>query len=147
MEQKTDIFLIYKQSVLPTKKHESDTGFDVTVISRLHSNKDELFKVTMYETGICLRPPKGYYYELVPRSSLQKFGYMLANSVGIIDNEYRGEIMVPLIKFDKDAPDLELPMRVAQLIPRKIENINFNVVDSFDHESERGTNGFGSTGY
>lgn len=134
-------------AVLPDKKYPSDAGFDVTVISRKDVNTDIPFNVTMFRTGLQVCPPEGYYYELVPRSSLQKFGYILANCVGIIDNEYRGEILVPLFKFNKDAPDLELPMRVAQLIPRKMENVLFKQVERFETESDRGENGFGSTGH
>ena len=55
----------------------------------------------MFRTGVKLHPPKGFYYEVVARSSLQKYGYTMANNIGIIDNEYRGEIFVPLFKFDE----------------------------------------------
>ena len=52
---------------------------------------------------------------LVPRSSISKTGYMLANSVGVIDRTYTGNVLVPLIKVDKSMPDLILPARVVQL--------------------------------
>jgi dUTP pyrophosphatase len=69
----------------------------------------------------------------------------MANSFGVIDRAYRGEILVPLIKLDPQAPDLELPCRIAQLIPRPIVHVEWVLVDNLD-ETERGEGGFGSTG-
>lgn len=71
-------------------------------------------KIIMYDTGIAVCPPDGYYTEVVPRSSLSKTGYMLANSVGIID-AYQG-----CLKGD-DLDDLSLPFKGFQLILRKLE--------------------------
>lgn len=133
-------------SFLPNKAHSSDAGFDVTAIGRkTNLEKDELFKPILFRTGIYLQPPEGFYFELVARSSLQKYGYMLANSVGIIDNSYRGEIFVALIKFNPDLPDLELPMKIAQLIPKKVIEMNLFQTDDLT-KTERGSGGFGSTG-
>lgn len=143
---KTHIKRIRDDAVIPTKSHDTDSGFDLTVVDRKGDvDSDEPFKVVMFHTGLQIQPPAGYYYEIVPRSSLQKFGYTLANCVGIIDNQYRGELFVPLYKFDSRAPDLQLPMRVAQLIPRRIENLSFVEVDNLD-STVRGEGGFGSTG-
>lgn len=133
-------------AVFPSKAHETDAGFDVTVINRKSNLSSDLhFSPVLYGTGLHIQPPEGYYFELVPRSSLQKLGYIFANSVGIIDNSYRGEIMVALVKFDESKPDIELPARVAQLIPRKMVNMKIQSVESLN-ETVRGTGGFGSTG-
>lgn len=133
---------------IPTKVHDTDSGFDVTVYARKNgAEHDDIFQSTMFHTGLFIEPPEGYYFELVARSSLQKEGYMLANAVGIIDNSYRGEIFVPLVKFNNRLPDLKLPARVAQLIPRKIEPMRLQLVDSYTDLSRtvRGFGGFGST--
>lgn len=74
-----------------------------------------------------------------------KLGYMLANGIGIIDNHYRGPLLVGLLKFDPTAADLELPLRVAQLIPRQIISLDIQIVEDLD-ETQRGKGGFGSTG-
>jgi len=71
-------------------------------------------------------------------------GYIQANSVGIIDQSYTGEIMVPLIKIDPDAPDLELPAKIAQLVPRRWHGLT-PVDDETEMETMRGDGGFGST--
>lgn len=135
---------IYPEAVIPTKAHPSDSGFDLTITK---IEKVIGPNLTLYNTGIRLAPDSGYYVDLVARSSLMKSGYMLANNIGIIDNHYRGPIMVALLKFDLTKPDLELPMRVAQMIPRKIVECELIVVadDQLDATS-RGAGGFGSTG-
>jgi dUTP pyrophosphatase len=69
---------------------------------------------------------------------------MQANSVGIIDQSYTGEIMVPLIKIDPDAPDLQLPAKIAQLVPRRWHGLH-PVEDETELETMRGDGGFGST--
>lgn len=128
-------------AVLPNKSNVNDSGFDLTLLKKYK----DIGKVTLYHTGIKVRPPYGFYFDLVPRSSIIKSGYILANSVGIIDQEYRGEIFVPLIKIDPDAADLELPCRLVQLIPRKFYNMNVEEVSTLDI-TVRNEGGFGSTG-
>ena len=70
---------------------------------------------------------------------------MLANGVGVIDRGYTGEIFVPLIKVDDGAPDLQLPVRLVQVIPRPIIAAELVEVDDFE-ETSRGASGFGSSG-
>lgn len=133
--------LVDPLGIPPHKTRPSDSGFDLHLISI----KKTFGKVTLYGTGVSVEPPAGYYFDMVPRSSMIKTGYMLANSVGIIDQGYTGEIMVPLIKMDPDAPDLELPCKMVQLIPRKWHG--FSPVNNDDViQTERGSGGFGSTG-
>lgn len=129
------------RAVVPSKRI-TDVGFDLTVVSVF---KQVSALTTMYETHISLNIPLGYYVELVPRSSLSKTGYMLANSVGIIDPGFTGTVKVPLIKVDPTTPDLILPARVAQLILKQ-----YVISDSYTTneliETSRGNGGFGSTG-
>jgi deoxyuridine 5'-triphosphate nucleotidohydrolase len=123
----------------PHKARPSDSGFDLVLIGiRKH-----IGKVVMYGTGVSVQPPSGYYFDLVPRSSMIKTGYMLANNVGIIDQAYTGEIMVPLIKIDPDAPDIELPSKLVQLIPRRW--FGFRPVCAELEPTSRDRGGFGST--
>lgn len=127
-------------AVCPSKSRASDSGYDLTLISVIKQVGD----VTFYGTGITVKPPTGFYLDLVPRSSLSKQGYMLANNTGIIDNTYRGEIIVALRKFD-GFKDLELPAKVVQIIPRK--RYHFDVVEASNTEkTSRNDGGFGSTG-
>jgi len=131
----------HKDAVTPTKSNETDSGLDLTLIEEYKKYGD----VTLYDTGIKVQPPQGHYFDLVPRSSISKTGYMLANSVGIIDQTYQGNIYVALRKVDQTLPDLKLPCRFAQLILRKVIDVKGIEVDSFEKVSDRGSGGFGSS--
>ena len=128
-------------AVSPVKHHAGDSGYDLTIIDK----QKEYGKVTLYGTGIKVRPEHGWYIDIVPRSSIIKTGYILANSVGVIDRTYRGEIMIALMKIDDNMPDIELPCKLVQMIPRPIVNIKWEEVESFD-ETQRSEGGFGHTG-
>jgi len=128
-------------AVLPSKGRVSDSGYDLTILHVVRSHGN----IVLYGTGLSIEPPPGWYFDVIARSSLIKLGYMMANSVGVIDRAYRGEIMVPLLKVDPNATDIALPARVAQLIPRPI--VHFPVVESAELTvTHRGSGGFGSTG-
>lgn len=125
----------------PFKQRVTDSGYDLTLLYE----KKRHGRVVLYGTGLVVEPPFGWYLDVVPRSSMIKTGYLLANNVGVIDRGYRGEILVPLVKHDADAPDLELPARVVQMVPRPIVHLGVERVDQ-NTPSHRGSGGFGSTG-
>jgi dUTP pyrophosphatase len=131
----------HEDAVIPTKGDSLAVCYDLTVIG--------IWKVdgqtTFYETGIIVKPPNGYYTEVHPRSSISKTGYMLANSVGIIDPNYRGTLKVALRKVDQDKPDLELPCKIAQLKLEHCIYYDMEEVKELD-STERGDGAFGSTG-
>lgn len=127
-------------AVLPTKRI-IDVGFDLTIIS-VHKNISD--KITMFETGVALDIPIGFYVELVPRSSISKTGYMLVNSVGVIDPGYTGTLKVPLVKIDDSLPNIELPCKIAQLILKPYVIAYDNQVHAIA-ETTRSSGGFGST--
>lgn len=128
-------------AVPPFKERVSDSGYDLTLIDKVKQVGD----VTFFDTGIKIQPGYGWYFDLVPRSSISKTGYMLANNVGVIDRTYTGNVLVPLIKIDKNMPELNLPARVVQIIPRPIIHVQWQQVETFE-ETARGAGGFGSTG-
>ena len=128
-------------AIIPSKPHVTDIGFDLTVIKKLKTSGD----VTFYDSGIAITPSLGYFCMLAPRSSISKSGYMLANSVGIIDPSYTGNFIVALRKVDKDADDITLPCRIAQIIPQRAYYPEFVNVERLD-ETTRGSGGFGSSG-
>lgn len=131
-----------KDAISPSKERASDSGYDLVLLEKIKT----VGKVEFYDTGIKVKPNYGYYFQIVPRSSISKTGYMLANSIGIIDRTYLGNIIVALIKIDETAPDLVLPLRMVQMIPTPIVHFELEEVESFDvNETERGEGGFGST--
>lgn len=125
-------------AVPPTKNRFSDTGFDLTVITA-KKKVNEL--TTIYDTGVSVRPAEGFYYDVVPRSSISKMGYIQSNSVGIIDSGYRGNIMIALTKTDPNIPDLQLPIRIGQLIPRKLYLMKMEKVETLDASQREGDGG------
>jgi dUTPase len=127
----------------PQKQRASDSGYDLTLIKKIKTHGN----VEFYDTCIKLQPAFGYYFDLVGRSSISKSGYMLANNIGIIDRTYQGTVIVPLIKIDNNQPDLELPCRLVQIIPRLIQHLEpIEITEEELLSSERKSSGFGSTG-
>lgn len=166
---KTNIKLIDDRAEIPRRAHDSDTGYDLKMIDIHKITGDTIF----FKTGIAIQPPRGYYFEIVPRSSISKLPLMLSNSIGVIDEHYTGEVIVPIklmhsrlgenignqtfpagitTMFDKKVPSLydaaklilDKKPTLCQLILRKREDTLFNVVDFLD-ETVRGDGGFGST--
>lgn len=129
-------------AIIPSKTRMSDAGYDLTIISiyKTFSNKTKL-----YDTGIKLDIPNGYYVEIVPRSSISKSGYMLSNSIGIIDQGYKGNLYVALTKIDDEMPDLQLPFKCCQLLIKKQIYANFCETNKELENSNRNVGGFGST--
>ena len=137
------VFKSNENAVIPSKAFEEDAGYDLTIISKI---KDFNSKTSLYDTGIKIEVDEGYYTEIVPRSSISKFGYILANNIGIIDNHYRGNLMIALTKIADDAPDISLPFKCCQLIIRKqIEANLYEVIDNSLSSTIRDEGGFGST--
>tara|TARA_B100001094_G_scaffold271140_1_gene276291 strand:+ start:3164 stop:3865 length:702 start_codon:yes stop_codon:yes gene_type:complete len=128
---------------IPSKAHISDSGYDLSLID---FKKENEFGVQFYGTGIKVQPPYGHYFELVPRSSMSKTGFMLANSIGIIDQAYRGEIIVALFKIHPNA-QIVLPCKCVQLIPKKFLHMNVKEIPEGEDfgDTIRGSGGFGST--
>lgn len=132
-----------KDAIIPTKANFSDVGYDISI---LNVHKVINSKTTLYDTGICLNIPVGYYVEIVPRSSIVKSGYMLSNSIGIIDCSYKGNLYVGLTKVCDDAIEIEYPFKCCQLIVRKQVFPNFIEMKMEEMlESKRNKGGFGST--
>lgn len=142
MEKNIIRFSKTKHAPVPTKGHESDAGYDLTLVKMMKQINDNTW---MFDTGIAVELPKGYYGAVYPRSSLSKMGYVMSNSVGIIDNEYRGTIKIVLTKVVLSAPDMELPCKCVQLILKKQEDFDLMEIDAVAIDTNRGTGGFGST--
>lgn len=139
---KCKIIKTLENAIIPSKANESDVGYDLTIIK-----EEKIFnkKTKLYNTGIKVEIDYGFYIEIVPRSSLSKSGYMLANSIGIIDNSYKGNLLIALTKIDDESPDIELPFKCCQMIIRKQYNVDiFEINDKFI-DTNRNEGGFGST--
>jgi dUTP pyrophosphatase len=95
-------------------------------------------------TGLTVAIPEGYVGLLFPRSSVFRKGAYLANSVGVIDSDYRGEIKA-IFRSLRGAPPYELGERCCQLLLVELGSLDVKYVEQLDNTT-RGEGGFGSTG-
>ncbi len=97
-------------------------------------------------TGLAFEIPEGYAGFIYARSGLaSKKGLAPANKVGVIDADYRGEVMVALHNHGKEPQTIEVGERIAQMIIAPFVTANFIFSDELD-DTVRGAGGFGSTG-
>lgn len=100
----------------------------------------------MVPTGIAIHiGDPNYAAMILPRSGLGVKGLVLGNTVGLIDSDYQGELMVCLWNRGSATIEVKPLDRIAQLIIVPVMQVGFDLVDSFE-VSERGEGGFGSTG-
>ena len=103
-------------------------------------------KTEMISTGLAMEVPEGYAGLIYARSGLaSKRGLAPANKVGVIDSDYRGEIMVALHNHSEEAAVISHGERIAQLIITPYLTADFTEKEVLE-ETERGFGGFGSTG-
>jgi len=129
----------------PEYSTEGACGLDIRAIYSRYNVEDNYIE---YDTGLAVQIPKGYVGLLVPRSSLSKTPHILANSIGIIDSDYTGELKFRYKNINiehKDYIVYEFGDKIGQLVIVPCPKIELNLVDSLD-QTERGTGGFGSTG-
>lgn len=118
-----------------------DVGYDLTAKNVIMEDK-----YVEYGTGVYLDMPLGYHAEVFPRSSLSKMDLLMCNSVGLIDNSYRGEIK---LRFKKLGDDIyKVGDKIGQIVFKKSVYAEISHVMSPDFLSDtvRGSGGFGSTG-
>lgn len=131
-----------KEAKLPSRSNPSDAGADIFSIESVMIHPGERKVVG---TGIAIEIPEGFYGRVAPRSGLAaKHGIDVL--AGVVDSSYRGEIKVVLLNTDKHSTfHVEKGDRIAQLIVES--HFNFNIAASENlSSSERGKDGFGSTG-
>ena len=126
----------------PEKTHKWDAGWDLKALKDTLIPAGEVVKV---HTGVRMEVPPHYCGMVVPRSSMgTKHRITLANDIGIIDSDYRGEIMVFLVNNSAVDYTVEKGQRFAQLVITAINNSSLWIVDRLSN-TERGDGGFGST--
>ena len=129
---------------LPTYAYEGDAGLD------LRSNEDVVLaphERRLIGTGLAIAIPDGYAGFVQPRSGLAlKQGLSMANTPGLVDAHYRGELKVCAVNLDDETPiSIARGERIAQLVIQKVPVVSLIEVDQLG-ETDRGQGGFGSTG-
>lgn len=131
---------LHPNAVIPSYAKESDAGLDLTATSIMHETDTQI----VYGTGLAFEIPDGFVGLVFPRSSIRKQGLIMANSVGVIDAGYRGEVAVTFLKTG-DGPLYNTGDRVAQIVILAHPQITLVETDELS-DSERGTGGHGSSG-
>jgi len=106
----------------------------------------EAGETKLVHTGLAMEIPEGYAGLIYARSGIaSKRGLAPANKVGVIDSDYRGEIMVALHNHSTEAQTIADKERIAQLVIAPFLSVEFNETDELS-DTVRGEGGFGSTG-
>ncbi len=134
-----------ENAVLPTYGSPYAAGADLYALCE-GDVVIEAGKTVMLHTGIALEIPCGYAGLIYARSGLaSKKGLAPANKVGVVDADYRGEVMVALHNHSGMAQTVQNGERIAQLVITPFLSVNFEETDALC-ETARGDGGFGSTG-
>lgn len=132
-------------AIIPTRGSEYAAGYD------LYACSEDVIDIAPHSTvkvgtGLAIEIPHGYFGAIFARSGLAtKRGLRPANCVGACDEDYRGEYIVALHNDTNEWMSIEPHERIAQLIVLPYLAVEFTEVDELS-DSERGANGFGSTG-
>ena len=142
---KVNVKKLNESAIIPTYGSEYAAGAD------LYACIDESVTIApgetkLIKTGIALELPIGYAAFICARSGLaSKRGLAPANKVGVVDCDYRGEVMVALHNHSASIQTVEKGERVAQMVIAPYITAEFDVVDELS-DTARGAGGFGSTG-
>jgi len=129
---------------LPAYAYSGDAGLD------LRSSEEMTLlplERKLVPTGLAIAIPEGYAGFVQPRSGLSlRLGLSMANTPGLVDSHYRGELKIVAINLDSKQPiHIERGERIAQLVIQRVPVVELVEVDKLD-ETDRGVGGFGSSG-
>jgi dUTP pyrophosphatase len=136
------IKLLNSHAKAPTKAHESDSGYD------FYASEDVVVHpegVTKVPTGVALQLPPNVWMKIEAKSGLATKQH-IGVTAGIIDNEYRGEIIIAMVNYSKEFQMLKRGQKVAQGVLMPLVMATSEIVEEFDGETTRGEKGFGSSG-
>lgn len=144
---KLKVMKLHEAAVIPEAKTDGSIGLDLTALEHIrllpNSMAREAYKI---RTGIAVEIPKGWHGEIHLRSSIgAKTKFRLANGTGIIDSDYRGELLLLVENVGKYEAAISAGQRIAQLILIKDTPIEVTVVEALS-STKRGVGGIGSTG-
>lgn len=131
--------------ILPEYKTEGAAGMDLCAAINEPVTLKPLER-TLIPTGLKIELEHGYEAQIRPRSGMSiKHGITLINCVGTIDEDYRGEVCIPVVNISNDEYTIQPDERIAQMVISKYEQAKINVVAELS-DTQRGSGGFGSTG-
>jgi len=139
---KVKVRKLSKNAVVPERATDGAAGYDISsvdgpVVIAPHG-------AAILHTGICFQIPRGYYGQVACRSGLG-FKYNVRAFAGVIDSDYRGELLIQLHNDGDESYTVGRLDKIAQLVILPYASFPTSEVDVLD-ETDRGANGFGSTG-
>ncbi|OSS42865.1 Deoxyuridine 5'-triphosphate nucleotidohydrolase [Desulfurella amilsii] len=129
-------------AILPDYQTQGSSGMDLRSIETLDLGINE---IKLVSTGLAVEIPQGFEGQIRPRSGLALKGVTVLNTPGTIDSDYRGEIKIILANFGKEYFHIQKGDRIAQLVIVPVVKVYVAETKEFNY-TERGSNGFGSTG-
>ena len=131
--------------ILPEYKTEGAAGMDLCAAIEETIELKPLER-KLIPTGLKIELEHGFEAQIRPRSGMSiKHGITLINCVGTIDEDYRGEVCVPIVNVSNEAYTIQPQERIAQMVIARVEQAKIEVVTELT-ETQRGEGGFGSTG-
>jgi dUTP pyrophosphatase len=141
VEMEIKIKKLNDKAIIPTYATDGSGAFDIYA-----TNYSSVMPTGFFQTGLSFEIPEGYVMLVFSRSG---HGFSkdvrLANCVGVIDSDYRGELKVKLTNDGVHVHGFKEGERIAQALIIPIPKVTFNVVEDLS-STERGEGGFGSTG-
>ncbi len=146
MNPTVHVQLLRDGAVLPSYGSAFAAGADLVACIDTPAVEIKSGETMLVPTGIAMEIPAGYVGLVCARSGIAcKRGLAPANKVGVIDSDYRGEILVALHNHSAETQRIERGERIAQLVITPYLAVQFAEAQSLD-ETVRGAGGFGSTG-
>jgi deoxyuridine 5'-triphosphate nucleotidohydrolase len=141
MNETINFTRLHPDATLPTRGSERSAGLDLYSCVEVTLGPGEFKPVN---TGVAVAIPEGFYGRVAPRSGLA-FKHAIDTLAGVVDSDYRGEIVCILINHGPEAFALKVGDRIAQMVIEAIIRPEPKWADQLE-ETARGAGGFGSTG-
>ena len=141
---KVNVCKLRSAALLPTYATDGSGCFDLYSLGE-YAVYPDTWSPTLVHTGLGFEVPEGHVMLVFSRSGHGKINVSLANSVGVVDSDYRGEVKLLIKNNGEDTFDIQRGDRVAQAMIIPIPKIEFEEVQELS-QTTRGAGGFGSTG-
>ncbi len=146
MGQIVKILKLKKDAKIPTRGSSQAAGYDLYALLDTESISIMPHETVKIGTGIALELPELTFLGIFARSGIAtKEGLRPANCVGVVDSDYRGEIIVSIHNDSNEIRKITNYERIAQAVVLPYISVDFEIADSLN-TTKRGDNGFGSTG-
>jgi dUTP diphosphatase len=135
---------LHAEAKLPARASSGASGYDIHACIPENGSIILGRRPTLVGTGISIEVPEGYDVQVRPRSGLSSKG--VGVTLGTIDSDYRGEVMVTMYTFgDRESFKISSGDRIAQLVITMLAKLSLEEVDDLS-PTQRGSGGHGSTG-